>query len=69
MATIVGVPKKLTLNGENVKTAEVNFLAVHRSLRGKRLAQIMIMEMMRRKRINGLMTAYYTAHHAQPTPI
>ena len=68
MATIVGIPKKVVINGETVKTAEVNFLAVHRSLRGKRLAQVMIIEMMRRKRLHGLMTAFYTAHHAQPTP-
>jgi hypothetical protein len=29
---------------------EVNFLAVHRSLRAKRMAQVVISEMMRRKR-------------------
>jgi len=68
MATVVGVPKKIIVNGETVRVAEVNFLAVHKQLRGKRLAQVMIEEMMRRKRIHGLMQAFYTAHHAQPTP-
>lgn len=53
MATIVGVPKKLVIFGKNIKVAEINFLAVHRSLRNKRMAQIMIQEMMRRKRLNG----------------
>jgi len=48
--------------------AEVNFLAVHKDLRSKRLAQIMIQEMMRRKRKLGLMQAFYTSVHTQPTP-
>ena len=42
MASITGVPKKYILNGRNVKMNEVNFLAVHKKLRSKRFAQIMI---------------------------
>jgi glycylpeptide N-tetradecanoyltransferase len=53
LGCIVGTPKKIVINGQNVKMCEVNFLAVHRSLRSKRMAQVMIQEMMRRKRING----------------
>jgi glycylpeptide N-tetradecanoyltransferase len=50
MACLMGVPKKLVLLGKNVNVCEVNFLAVHRKLREKRMAQIVIQEMMRRKR-------------------
>jgi len=42
MASITGVPKKYILNNRNVKMNEVNFLAVHKKLRSKRFAQIMI---------------------------
>jgi glycylpeptide N-tetradecanoyltransferase len=47
---------------------EVNFLAVHRSLRSKRMAQIVIQEVMRRKRVLGFPQAYYTSGHSMPTP-
>lgn len=68
MATIVGVPKKLVICGKTIKVAEINFLAIHRALRNKRMAQIMIQEMMRRKRLNGFPQAYYTSGHSMPTP-
>lgn len=55
MASIVACPKKIVINGQTLKMAEVNFLAVHQKLRSKRLAQIVIQEMMRRKRKNGFM--------------
>jgi glycylpeptide N-tetradecanoyltransferase len=42
MATICGVPKKFIVFGRNLKMNEVNFLAVHKKLRSKRFAQIMI---------------------------
>jgi glycylpeptide N-tetradecanoyltransferase len=38
LATIMGVPKKIFLCGRNLKIVEVNFLAVHRKLRDKRMA-------------------------------
>ena len=47
---------------------EVNFLAVHRSLRAKRMAQVVISEMMRRKRKLGFPQAFYTSGHSMPTP-
>jgi glycylpeptide N-tetradecanoyltransferase len=42
LASIVGCPKKIVINGQTIKMCEVNFLAVHHSLRGKRMAQIVI---------------------------
>jgi glycylpeptide N-tetradecanoyltransferase len=47
---------------------EVNFLAVHQKVRAKRLAQIVIQEMMRRKRLFGFPQAFYTSGHSMPTP-
>lgn len=53
MACIMGTPKKIVINKETVKVADANFLAVHKSLRGKKMAQILIQEMMRRSRLAG----------------
>ena len=68
MASIMGVPKKLSVQGQVIKVCEVNFLSVHKKLRAKRLAQICIQEMMRRKRKLGSMQAFYTSGHSMPTP-
>ena len=69
LASIMGCPKKMVLCGKTInKTCEVNFLAVHASLRTKRMAQTVIQEMMRRKRMHGFMQAYYTSGHTMPTP-
>jgi glycylpeptide N-tetradecanoyltransferase len=39
LASIIGCPKKMVLCGQNInKMCEVNFLAVHQSLRDKRMA-------------------------------
>ena len=55
MASLMGVPKRLVVSGKTIKVCEVNFLAVHKKLRAKRLAQVVIAEMMRRKRKLGFM--------------
>ena len=68
MAIIFGTPKKIVVQGESVKMAEANFLSVHKALRGKRLAQVMIQELMRRERLNGIMQAFYTSPDPYPTP-
>lgn len=68
MATICGSPKRIVVQGETVKMAEVNFLAVHKALRKKKLAQVMIQEMLRRCRINGLNQQFYTSPDPAPTP-
>ena len=68
LASLIGVPKKISICGKVLKILEVNFLAVHRKLRDKRMAQTVIQEMMRRKRLHGLPQAYYTSAHSMPTP-
>jgi len=37
MAIMLGSPKKIVVQGETVKMTEINFLAVHKALRGKKL--------------------------------
>lgn len=51
-----------------MKGLETNLLAVHKNLRGKRLAQIMISEGFRKTRRDGFQIAYYTSPHSIPTP-
>ena len=38
LAFLIGCPKKISLCGKVMKIAEINFLAVHASLRKKRMA-------------------------------
>ena len=45
---ITGIPVSMVLNGQHVETAEINFLYVHKSLRAKRLAPVLIKEITRR---------------------
>jgi hypothetical protein len=44
MATLMAMPYKYLLNGKQVKMYSTNFLAIHRSLREKRLASVIIGE-------------------------
>ena len=68
LATIVLIPKKAVLLGKNVKVAEVNFLAVHRALREKRLAQLMIQEATRLTYLYDSQIGFYTSSRSMPTP-
>ena len=45
---ISGTPIKTTINGNNIKMAEINFLCVHSKLRNKRLSPTLIKEVTRR---------------------
>lgn len=45
---ISGIPTVTVVNGKPVKMAEINFLCVHKSLRTKRLAPVLIKEVTRR---------------------
>lgn len=38
LACIFGIPKNVVVLGKTIKMVEVNFLAVHRNLRAKRMA-------------------------------
>ena len=58
----------MTMNGKQVKIIEGNFLAVHRKLREKRMAQTIITEVLRRQRKLGFNYSLYTSGKSMPTP-
>ncbi|KAK4396894.1 Glycylpeptide N-tetradecanoyltransferase 1 [Sesamum angolense] len=69
VAFITGIPVKLRVRDEVVRMAEVNFLCVHKKLRSKRLAPVMIKEVTRRIHLENIWQAAYTAGVLLPTPI
>lgn len=48
---------------------EINFLCVHKKLRSKRLAPVLIKEITRRSHVEGIFQAAYTAGVVIPKPI
>jgi len=66
---ISGIPVDVTANGKHMKMAEINFLCVHKSLRTKRLAPVLIKEVTRRVNRCDMWQAIYTAGIVIPTPI
>ena len=53
-----------------VKTmAEINFLCVHKKLRSKRMAPVLIREITRRVNLENIFQALYTAGVKLPTPV
>ncbi|XAR54533.1 Glycylpeptide N-tetradecanoyltransferase [Bertholletia excelsa] len=69
VAFITGVPARIRVQNTVVKMAEVNFLCVHKKLRSKRLAPVMIKEVTRRVHLENVWQAAYTAGVVLPTPI
>ncbi|KAG5225531.1 N-METHYLTRANSFERASE family protein [Salix suchowensis] len=69
VAFITGVPARIRVRDEVVKMAEINFLCVHKKLRSKRLAPVMIKEVTRRVHLENMWQAAYTAGVVLPTPI
>lgn len=69
VAFISAVPMALRVKKNTVKCAEVNFLCVHKKLRSKRLAPILIREITRRCNQVGIWQAIYTGGVLLPTPV
>ena len=69
VAFITGVPARIRVRDEVVRMAEINFLCVHKKLRSKRLAPVMIKEVTRRVHLENIWQAAYTAGVVLPTPI
>lgn len=69
VAFITGVPARIRVRGQVVRMAEVNFLCVHKKLRDKRLAPVLIKEVTRRVHLEDIWQAAYTAGVVLPTPI
>ncbi|KAJ4960025.1 hypothetical protein NE237_019935 [Protea cynaroides] len=69
VAFITGVPARIRVRDDVVKMTEINFLCVHKKLRSKRLAPVMIKEVTRRVHLENIWQAAYTAGVVIPTPI
>jgi len=69
VAFISGVPIDLRVREKVLKASEINFLCVHRKLRSKRLAPVLIKEITRRCYVVGVYQAVYTAGIVLPTPV
>ncbi|KAJ7581232.1 N-myristoyl transferase [Mycena floridula] len=69
VAFISGVPLTLRVRKNIIKTSEINFLCVHKKLRSKRLAPVLIKEVTRQVHLEGIFQAIYTAGVVIPTPL
>lgn len=69
MALITGVPAKIHVYDKMVDVVEINFLCVHKKLRSKRLAPVLIKEITRRVNHTGVFQAVYTAGVVLPVPV
>ncbi|MCO5552765.1 hypothetical protein L7F22_006282 [Adiantum nelumboides] len=69
VAFITGVPVKMRLHSACLPMAEVNFLCIHKKLRSKRLAPLLIKEITRRVHLENVWQAVYTAGVVLPTPL
>jgi len=66
---ITGIPANIQVHDRNVKMAEINFLCVHKKLRSKRLAPVLIKEITRRVNRENIWQAVYTAGVVLPRPV
>lgn len=69
VASICGVPTKIRVRHQKLKVIEINFLCIHKKLRSKRLAPVLIKEITRRCYLNGIYQAIYTAGVILPKPV
>lgn len=69
VAFISAVPARLGIRDKSLKIVEINFLAIHRKLRAKRLTPVLIKEITRRCYRTNVFQALYTAGTLLPTPI
>jgi glycylpeptide N-tetradecanoyltransferase len=68
-ACITGVPADIAVYGARVRMCEINFLCIHKKLRSKRLAPVLIKEVTRRVNRTGIFQAAYTAGIVIPKPV
>lgn len=69
VAFISGIPASIQVYDKTKKVVEINFLCVHKKLRSKRLAPVLIKEITRRVNHTGVFQALYTAGVELPGPI
>ncbi|XP_063878390.1 glycylpeptide N-tetradecanoyltransferase-like isoform X1 [Scylla paramamosain] len=66
---ISAVPAKIRIYNHQQEMVEINFLCVHKKLRSKRLAPVLIKEITRRVNLTGIFQAVYTAGVLLPRPM
>ncbi|PFH31847.1 myristoyl CoA:protein N-myristoyltransferase [Besnoitia besnoiti] len=66
---ITATPSRIHVFSHGIPMAEVNFLCVHKKLRSKRLAPVLIKEITRRVNLRNVWQAVYTAGVVLPTPV
>mmetsp|Transcript_15882 Transcript_15882/g.40499 ORF Transcript_15882/g.40499 Transcript_15882/m.40499 type:complete len:417 (-) Transcript_15882:103-1353(-) len=69
VAFISAIPAKIRASDKVVEMVEINFLCVHKKLRSKRLAPVLIREITRRVNLFNIWQASYTAGIIIPTPV
>lgn len=69
VAFISAIPADLNIHSIIKHVVEINFLCVHKKLRSKRLAPVLIKEITRRVHLEGTFQAVYTAGAYLPKPI
>jgi glycylpeptide N-tetradecanoyltransferase len=69
MGCITAIPVDVRVNDKVVPMAEINFLCVHKKLRTKRLAPVLIKEITRRVNLTDRWQAVYTAGVVLPKPV
>lgn len=69
VAFISAIPIQLRVRKNVLNSSEVNFLCVHKKLRSKRLAPVLIKEITRRCNVDGIFQAVYTVGSLLPTPV
>lgn len=69
MALITAVPANIRIHQYIQPMAEINFLCVHKKLRSKRLAPVLIKEITRRVNLQDRWQAVYTAGTVLPRPV
>uniref|UniRef100_A0A7R9UK75 Glycylpeptide N-tetradecanoyltransferase n=1 Tax=Diacronema lutheri TaxID=2081491 RepID=A0A7R9UK75_DIALT len=69
VAFIGATPAEIVIHGDRLSACEVNFLCVHKKLRTKRLAPVLIREVTRRCNLAGVFQAAYTAGVVIPKPV
>jgi glycylpeptide N-tetradecanoyltransferase len=69
VAFITGIPAHVRVRTTELPMAEINFLCIHKKLRSKRLAPLLIKEVTRRINARGTWQAAYTAGVVLPKPV
>lgn len=69
IAFISAIPAEIKVFELTLKVVEINFLCVHKKLRSKRMAPVLIREITRRVNLTGIFQAVYTAGVVLPKPI